>query len=69
MSLRQEIQGYLDDIPESKLLALKPLLFALTDDTTVVETDLTDEEYAIIAGGMARYHANPTSYIALDDIL
>lgn len=65
-ALRQEIHTYIDDIPESKLTALKPLLFALTDESIVVERNLTDEERALIAVGIAEYESNPRSFVPLD---
>jgi hypothetical protein len=68
MTLRQEIHTYIDDITENKLLALKPLLFALADDSIVIEKDLTDEERDIIIRGMADYDANPDSFVALSEI-
>ena len=42
--LRKKLRGYLDCVPESTLMALKPLLTLLADDAIVIETDLTDEE-------------------------
>ena len=66
MTLRQEIYTYIDDIPESKLAALKPLLFALADDSIVIEHDLTDEERALIIQGMVDYEDNPDSFIPLE---
>lgn len=68
MTVRQEIHAYIDDIPESKLVALKPLLFALADETVVIEYDLTEEERALHAKGMAEYEADPDSFVALDEI-
>jgi len=65
-ALRQEIHTYIDDIPENKLMALKPLLFALADDSIVIESNLTDEERELVAAGMAEYEANPDSFIPLD---
>jgi hypothetical protein len=69
MTLRQEIFACIDDIPESKLIALKPLLYALADDSIVIETDLTQKEREIIAEGMAEYRANPNSFVPLNEIL
>ena len=66
MTVRQEIHSYIDDIPESKLLALKPLLFALADDTILIESNLTEEEQDLIASGMAEYEANPDNFIPLN---
>lgn len=54
-AIRKEIQDYIDSIPDSKLEALKPLLSVLVNDTIILETDLTDEEKAIIARGREEY--------------
>ena len=68
MTVKQEILAYIDDIPESKLIALKPLLFALADESIVVESNLTDEERTLINAGMAEYEANPHSFVPLDKV-
>ena len=69
MTVRQEIHRYIDDISESKLMALKPLLFALAGESIVIEYDLTNEERSIVAQGMAEYERNPDSFIPLDKII
>ena len=68
MTVRQEIHSYIDDIPESKLIVLKPLLFALADESIVIEYDLTNEERSLIAQGMAEHENNPDSFIPLDKV-
>ena len=68
MTIRQELHDFIDDLPESKLKALRPLLSVLAGDTIIIETDLTDEERALIAKGMAEYKANPESYIPLEQV-
>ena len=68
MTVRQEIHAYIDDIPESKLLALRPLLFALADDATAIERGLTDAERSMVAEGMAAYEADPASFIPLNTL-
>lgn len=65
--IRKEIQEYIDIIPDSKLEALKPLLTVLADDSIVIETDLTDEEKAIIAEGREEYKKGP--FVPLSSIL
>jgi len=64
-ALRKEIHNCIDDIPEGKLLALKPLLFALADDAIVVENNLTEEERLLVATGMNEYKRNPDSFVLL----
>ena len=68
MTIRQEIYAYINDISESKLIALKPLLSALADESIVIERDLTEGERAIISRGMAEYEANPDSFISLEKV-
>lgn len=64
--LRKEILDCIDRMPDSKLEAIRPLLRLLTDDTPVVEIDLTDEEREIIRAGRAEYKAG--KYIPLSDL-
>ena len=53
--IRQEVQGYINQLPEFQLEVLRPLLALLLADIHVVETDLTEEEKAIIREGRAEY--------------
>ena len=68
MTIRQEIQAYINDISESKLIALKPLLLALADESIIIEHDLTSNERSIITKGIAEYEANPNSFIPLENV-
>lgn len=68
MTVRQEIHAYIDDIPESKLIALKPLLLTLADESITIEYDLTTEERFIVNKGMTEYEANPDSFVPLAEI-
>jgi hypothetical protein len=68
-AIRQEVLDYIDNISDSKLEALKPILSILADDVVVLETDLTDEERAIIARGREEYAANPDSFVPLRSLL
>jgi hypothetical protein len=68
MTVRQEIHAYIDDISENKLIALKPLLSALADESIIIERDLTEEERNIIAKGMLEYESTPDSFIPIDKI-
>ena len=66
-AIRREVLEYINDIPDSKLEALKPLLTLLMEDTTmVIETDLTDEEKTIIRNGREEYKQG--NFIGLDTI-
>jgi hypothetical protein len=69
MTVRQEIHRVIDDISESKLIALKPLLFALVDESVIIEMNLTEEEKLNIAEGMAEYEKNPESFTPLEDLM
>jgi predicted Zn-dependent peptidase len=66
-ALREKIHEYVDEIPESKLTVLRPLLSELANDAIVIETDLTDEEKRLVAEGIAEYDGNPDSFISLAD--
>ena len=64
--VRREIQGYIDSIPDVKLEALKPLLSVLANDTIFLETDLSDEEKAIISQGREEYKQG--NFVPLENI-
>jgi len=66
--MRQEIHCYIDDITESKLVVLRPLLLALANDSIVIEQNLTNEERSLIAQGMAAYEENPNDFIPLKKV-
>ena len=72
MNIRQELHSYLDILPEAKLEVLKPLLSFLAHGAAeaeiIIETDLTDEERAIIAEGMEEYARDPDSFVPLESI-
>jgi hypothetical protein len=48
---------------------LKPILSILADDSIIFETDLTEEERAIIAKGREEYAVNPGSFVPLENVL
>ena len=54
-AIREEVQGYVNILPDSALLALKPILTLLADEKPIVETDLTEKEKAIILRGREAY--------------
>jgi hypothetical protein len=41
---------------------------ALVDDTVIIETDLTDEEHALIEEGVKHYHEHPEDFVPLESI-
>lgn len=65
-AIRQEILNYIDDIPDNKLEALKPILTLLVDDSIVIETNLTDEEKSIILNGREEYKKG--TFVSLDNL-
>ena len=62
--LRKEILGYIERIPDSNLEALKPVLAILANKNTTIETNLTDEEKAIVAKGRKVYEKD--EFVSLD---
>ena len=68
MTIRQEIHNYIDDMPESKLIILRPLLYALADESIVIEQNLTEEERFLVAQGMAAYESDPDGFISLQNV-
>lgn len=65
-AIRQEILSYIDDIPDSKLEALKPILTLLLNDTIIIDTNLTDAERDIIISGREEYKKG--DFVSLDSI-
>ena len=59
--LEKQAAKYLERLNE-------PIFDVLIDDETIIETDLTDEELAIIAEGDRHYKEHPEDFISLDDI-
>lgn len=65
--IRKEVHDYIDCLSDNELAALKPILTLLVDEPLIVETDLTEEEKAIIKDGMEEYKKG--GFIALEDII
>ncbi|MDR1015597.1 MAG: hypothetical protein LBL86_11580 [Coriobacteriales bacterium] len=64
--LRQEVLDYIDEIPDVKLEALRPLLRMLVnDEAVVIETDLTNDERAIVLEGRKEYEERPETFVPL----
>jgi hypothetical protein len=68
MTLQQEIQSFISVLPDSKLLALRPLLAELADDSIIIETDLTAAEQKEIQECRALYRENPDSFTPLSKL-
>jgi hypothetical protein len=73
-ALRKEILEYIDDIPENRLSALRPLLRLLSggmnedDEQLIIETDLSTEEISLINERMDAFHKDPSSAVPLKEI-
>jgi hypothetical protein len=67
-SLRQELHTYIDVIPDRNLYALKPILAILAEPAYILETNLTDEERAIIADGDREFEEHPENFVPLERI-
>ena len=65
-ALQKEIQDYISVLPDSALIALKPLLNLLISENPIVETDLTAEEREIILRSREEYAKG--GYIPLAEI-
>ena len=69
IAIRQELHSLINTMSERKLNALRSLFDVLNDDDTVViETDLTDEEHALIEEGVKHYHEHPEDFVPLESI-
>lgn len=64
--IREEVLSYINDIPDNKLEAIKPILALLLEETIIIETNLTDEEKSIINNGREEYKKG--EFISLDSL-
>jgi hypothetical protein len=69
LAVRQEIHNLVDTMPERNLYALRPLLDVLVNEPIIIETDLTDEEKALIEEGDKHYREHPEDFVPLESIL
>jgi hypothetical protein len=67
-TLRQEIHAYIDAMPDKNLQALRPLFSVLAEPKYVIETDLTDEERAIITEGDKHFKEHPEDFVPLETL-
>ena len=65
-AIRQEVLEYINELPDIKLEAIKPILAILVDNNISVETDLTDEEKNIIERGRKEYENG--NFVPLDSL-
>jgi hypothetical protein len=66
-AIKQEINHYIDIIPEHKLPALLPLLEILADEPLIIETNLTKHEKEIIKKGREK-RLNGEKFYKLDEV-
>jgi hypothetical protein len=70
--MRRELHSFIDELPDASLEAVRSLLSYLAKEPDgeplVLETDLTDEERAIIAAGRKDFIERPEMFVALEDV-
>jgi len=63
-ALKKELMNYINDIPDERLYAIKPLLYMLAEDTFVIEKvdfeDLTNEEKESVIKARKEYENGET---------
>jgi hypothetical protein len=62
--LKQDLTG---SKPEKKPKTVKPLLSVRDGTDYVIETDLTEEEHALIEDSARRYHDDPSGFVSLSE--
>jgi hypothetical protein len=65
--LKQGLTGLTGSTPEKTPMAAKPLLSVRDDTEYAIETDLTEEEHALIEDSVRRYHDDPSSFVSLPE--
>jgi hypothetical protein len=74
-TVRQELHGFIDAMPEYNFGAARSVLSSLVEpvpainEPLVIETDLTESEKRIIAAGRLERKEHPESFISLNDYL
>ena len=66
--IKKEMQEYINVLSEQTLMALKPIITLLVAEESIVETNLTEEDKAIILRGRTEYAKNPNAFISLDQL-
>ncbi|GHU43181.1 hypothetical protein FACS1894190_13380 [Spirochaetia bacterium] len=67
-AIRKELHAFIDTMPDGNVYALKPLFTILSESAYSIETDLTDEEHALIAASVKHYHEHPETFVTLDSL-
>jgi len=75
MTAREKLYSYIDAMPEHNIALIEPLLAHLAGESDrlvigdmIIETDLDDEEVAIIEAGRKEREEHPENFRSLDEI-
>jgi hypothetical protein len=60
--LKKEYQDVNGTVPDNSVFAIRD------EPEYAVETDLTDTEHALIDDTVRRFHADPSSFVTLDEL-
>jgi hypothetical protein len=69
--LKQQINTNLDLLPYNKILIISQLLSAMTndDDDFYIDTNLSEEDHAVVEESKREYKEHPENFTSLKDIL
>lgn len=67
-ALRKELQSYIADIPEQRLVALRPLLYELSLDTPVIEA-ASETETRMAEKRIKEWRQDPSCFVPLESVL
>jgi hypothetical protein len=67
VALKEQVHQYIDMLPIDQVVVINELLAILISNETVIETDITEEEHAIIEASRELYRTNPENFISLPD--
>jgi hypothetical protein len=67
IALKEQVHQYIDMLPIDQVVVINELLTILISNDTVVETDITEEEHAIIEASRELFRTNPESFVSLAD--
>jgi hypothetical protein len=65
--LKQDLHGSIDTMTDKKPKAAKRFFSVRDEPDYVIETDLTDEERALIEDSARRYHDDPSGFVTLSE--
>jgi hypothetical protein len=68
-ALKNQVHRYVDMLPSDQIIIINDLLSILVSNEpeTIIETDLTEEEHAIIEASRRDYKNDPGSFVSLSD--